>query len=151
MNGDENAVREILRGPYCVPGVSDAGAHLDMDCGVDFSGRLLGHFVREEKLMTLEEAVRRLTSLSAAVLGLTDRGTLAAGRAADLVIFDPDRIDAGPREWLSDVPGGGRRIVQRAVGVERVLVNGVVLIEAGEHTGALPGQVLVREPRLTRA
>ena len=94
--------------------------------------------------MTLEEAVRRLTSLSAAVLGLNDRGTLARGQAADLVIFDADRIGAGAREWLSDVPGGGRRIVQRAVGVEQVFVNGELLIEAGEHTGALPGQVLTR-------
>lgn len=144
MNGDEDAVRQIMNGPHCVPGVSDAGAHLDMDCGVDFSGELLGTFVRDEQRMSLEEGVRRLTSHSARVLGVTDRGTLAVGQAADLVIFDPDRIGSGAREWLDDVPGGGRRLVQRALGVERVIVNGETLIEDGAHSGALPGEVLAR-------
>ena len=142
MNGDEDAVRQILLGDRCVPGVSDAGAHLDMDCGVDFTSRLLGHWSRDEAIMPLEEAVRRLTSMSAGVLGVTDRGTLAPGQAADVVIFDPATIGAGPREWLDDVPRGGRRLVQRSIGVDKVLVNGEVLIDAGEHTGVLPGQVL---------
>jgi len=144
MNGDMNAVSAILSGPHCLPGVSDAGAHLDMDCGVDFTARLLGYWVREQKLLSLEEAVRRLTSMSFDVLGVADRGRLAAGAAADIVIFAPDAIGAEPREWRQDVPGGGRRIVQRAVGVEQVMVNGEVLIERGEHTGALPGQVIER-------
>ncbi|MCH2170198.1 amidohydrolase family protein [Myxococcota bacterium] len=144
MNGDMDAVGQILRGPRCLPGVSDAGAHLDMDCGVDFSGRLLGHWVREQGIMPLEEAVRRLTSMSAAVLGVNDRGRLEPGLAADVVIFDPDTIAAGPREWREDVPAGGRRIVQRALGVGAVIVNGQVLIEDGVHTGALPGTILER-------
>jgi len=144
MNGDMDAVRKILVGPHCLPGVSDAGAHLDMDCGVDFTGCLLGHWVREEGILSLEEAVRRLTSMSFEVLGANGRGRLAPGHAADVVIFDPDTVGAGPREWLQDVPGGGRRIVQRAIGVDRVLVNGEVLIERGEHTGALPGQIVER-------
>ena len=63
MNGDMDAVSEILKGPYCLPGVSDAGAHLDMDCGVDFTGRFLGHWVREREIMSIEEGVRRLTSM----------------------------------------------------------------------------------------
>ena len=142
MNGDMDAVSEILKGPYCLPGVSDAGAHLDMDCGVDFTGRFLGHWVREREIMSVEEGVRRLTSMPAAILGCRDRGLIAEGMAADLVLFDPDTIQAKPREWLDDVPGGGRRIVQRPVGVAAVFVNGEALIEDGEHTGARPGRLL---------
>ncbi len=142
MNGDMDAVSEILKGPYCLPGVSDAGAHLDMDCGVDFTGRFLGHWVREREIMSIEEGVRRLTSMPAAILGYHDRGLVAEGMAADLVLFDPDTIQAKPREWLDDVPGGGRRIVQRPVGVKAVFVNGEALIEEGEHTGARPGKLL---------
>lgn len=142
MNGDMEAVGAILKGPYCLPGVSDAGAHLDMDCGVDYTGRFLGHWVREQEIMSLEEAIRRLTSMPAGILGCHDRGVIQEGKAADLVIFDPHTIQAKPREWLNDVPGGGRRIVQRPIGVKTVLVNGAVLIEDGEHTGSLPGKLL---------
>lgn len=142
MNGDMNAVGQMIKHPYCVPGLSDAGAHLDMDCGVDFSGLLLGHWVREKGVMTLEEGVRRLTSMSAKVLGLADRGLLREGMAADVVVFDPASIAALPREILHDVPGGNPRIVQRAVGVKAVIVNGQPLFEDGRHTGALPGKVL---------
>ena len=144
MNGDPQAVREILQSPYCVPGVSDAGAHLDMDCGVDFSGRLLGHWVRSEGIFSLEEAVRRLTSFSADVIGVTDRGRLQPGQAADLVLFDPDTIAAGERETLRDVPGGGTRIVQRAIGVEKVFVNGELLVDGGRPCDVHPGRVLRR-------
>lgn len=144
MNGDTNAVRQILESPYCVPGVSDAGAHLDMDCGVDFSGRLLSYWVRDEGLFTLEEAVRRLTSMSADVIGVRDRGRLLPGQAGDLVLFDPEQIATGERETLDDVPGGGTRIVQRAVGVEEVYVNGVLLVESGRQHDVQPGRVLGR-------
>ena len=142
MNGDPEAVGEMIKDPHCLPGVSDAGAHLDHECGVDFTGLLLGHWVGEKGVMTLEEAVRRLTSMSAGLLGITDRGLLQEGKAADIVIFDPSTIRALPKEVASDLPGGGQRIIQRAEGVKSVMVNGQVLIEDGKHTGALTGKVL---------
>ncbi|MBM4406429.1 MAG: D-aminoacylase [Chloroflexi bacterium] len=142
MNGDEAAVRGIVNSSYCLPGVSDAGAHLDTDCGVDFTATLLGHWVREEHALTLEEAVRRLTSMSAKVLGITDRGILREGLAADIVLFNPESIAAQPRELRNDLPKGGRRLVQRATGIRAVIVNGQMLIDDGKATGALPGSII---------
>ncbi len=142
MNGDPAAVEQIIKSPYCLPGVSDAGAHLDMDCGVDFIALFLRHWVGEVGVMSFEEAIRRLTSMPANVLGLTDRGVLEEGRAADIVMFDADRLDALPRELRPDLPGGAKRIIQRAQGVKAVMVNGEIVIEDGEHTGVWPGRVL---------
>ncbi len=142
LNGDPAAVQQIISHPYCVTGLSDAGAHLDNDCGVDFTGVLLGHWVREKGTMTIEEGVRRLTSMPAGILGIKDRGVLKEGLAGDLVVFDPKTIKALPRELWSDLPGGGQRIVQRAQGVRAVAVNGQLLFDDNKHTGALPGKVL---------
>jgi N-acyl-D-aspartate/D-glutamate deacylase len=142
MNGDPAAVEEIIKSPYCLPGVSDAGAHLDMDCGVDFIALFLRHWVGEVGIMPFEEAIRRLTSMPANVLGLTDRGTLTNGKAADVVMFEADRLEALPREMLPDLPGGAERIIQRAQGVKAVIVNGQIVIEDGEHTGSWPGRIL---------
>ncbi|MBI3743877.1 MAG: amidohydrolase family protein [Chloroflexi bacterium] len=142
MNGDMAAVEQIVKSPYCVPGVSDAGAHLDTDCGVDFIAVLLGHWVRERGVLSLGEAVRRLTSLPARLMGVADRGVLREGMAADVVVFDPASIKALPREITSDLPHGGRRIIQRAQGVHSVMVNGEVLLTDSKHTGAMPGRLL---------
>jgi N-acyl-D-aspartate/D-glutamate deacylase len=98
--------------------------------------------VREEHALSLEEAVRRLTSMSAKVLGITDRGILREGLAGDIVVFDPDTIAAAPRELRADLPNRGRRLVQRAIGVRAVIVNGRMLIEDGAPTGALPGKII---------
>lgn len=142
LNADPNAVAEMIRHPYCVVGASDAGAHVDMDCGADFSTYLLGHWVKEQGAMTLEEGVRRLTSMPADVFGFQDRGRLRPGMAADVVVFDPRTIRPLPRETAGDFPGGGERIIQRAVGVHAVIVNGELLMKDGQHTGALPGRVV---------
>ena len=93
--------------------------------------------------MTLEHAVRRITSEPANFFGLKDRGRLAVGMAADVTIFDYNTIGSGKRaEMRHDLPGGGRRLVMPAKGVCYTLVNGQVLLENGNHTGVLPGQVL---------
>lgn len=104
---------------------------------------LLGTWVRDKQVMTLERAVQRLTAEPADFFGLQDRGRLAQGMAADLVLFDYDTVGSGKRpEMRYDLPGGGRRLVMPAQGVHSTIVNGVVLYEDGRHTGALPGQVV---------
>ena len=142
MNGDPAIVEEIVKDRHCLPGVSDAGAHLDHEIGVDFTSLFLRHWVGERHVMSLEEGVRRLTSMSARMLGITDRGVIAEGQAADIVLFDPATLRALPWEMQADLPDGSERIIQRAKGVQAVIVNGEVLIEDNAHTGAMPGQVI---------
>ncbi|HEX9871162.1 MAG TPA: amidohydrolase family protein, partial [Candidatus Tectomicrobia bacterium] len=103
---------------------------------------LLGYWVREQQIMSLEEAVYRLTGKTALMHDLQDRGVLAPGKAADLTIFDPETIASKPRQAVHDLPDGGVRVKREAIGIDYVIVNGEVLLERGEHTGALPGQVL---------
>ncbi|HEV8711446.1 MAG TPA: amidohydrolase family protein [Candidatus Binatia bacterium] len=141
-NGDESAVGEILQSPATVIGLSDAGAHAALECGYGFTTYLLGYWVREKKVLPLEEAVRKLTSMPAAVLGLKDRGAIRPGLAADLVVFDADTVAALPPVVTHDLPAGEKRLVQKAVGITCTVVNGQVLTAHGEHTGSYPGRVL---------
>ncbi|MGH7824014.1 MAG: N-acyl-D-amino-acid deacylase family protein [Candidatus Binatia bacterium] len=141
-NGDEQAVAEILRSPVTLVGQSDAGAHLIYDAGYGYATRLLGYWVRERNVMTLEEGVRKLTFMVASIFGLNDRGLLRPGMAADLVLFDPATIRECEPEMVSDLPGGEKRLIQEARGIEMTLVNGEVLVANGAQTGALPGKVL---------
>jgi len=141
-NGDESAVAEILRSPHTLVGQSDAGAHLIYDAGYGYATRFLGHWIRERNVMGLEEGVRKLTSMVASIFGLHDRGLIRPGMAADLVLFDPDTVGDSEPEMVSDLPGGEKRLVQKAKGIQMTLVNGEVLTEAGKHSGALPGRVL---------
>jgi N-acyl-D-aspartate/D-glutamate deacylase len=104
---------------------------------------LIGTWVRDKSAMTLQHAVKRITSEPANFFGIKDRGALAVGKAADVTIFDLNTIGSGKRaEMRHDLPGGGRRLVMPAKGVNYTLVNGQVLLEDGKHTGVLPGQVL---------
>ncbi|MFE0046941.1 N-acyl-D-amino-acid deacylase family protein [Streptomyces albireticuli] len=123
-------------------GGSDAGAHLDRMCGAPYTTRFLGDCLRGRKLVPLETAVRMLTDDPARLFGLRDRGRIAEGAHADLVLFDPTRIDAGPASLVHDLPGGGPRLDSRAVGVVSVRVNGVETVRHDVTTGALPGRVL---------
>jgi N-acyl-D-aspartate/D-glutamate deacylase len=141
-NGDEEAVAEIIRSPYVLVGQSDAGAHLIYDAGFGYATRLLGHWVREKQIMTLEEGVRKLTFMVASIFGLHDRGLLRRGMAADVVVFDPSTIRECDPHLVQDLPGNEKRFVQKAVGIEMTIVNGQVLVEKESHTGALPGAVL---------
>jgi N-acyl-D-amino-acid deacylase len=141
-NGDEEAVAEIIRSPYVLVGQSDAGAHLIYDAGFGYSTRLLGYWVREKKIMSLEEGVRKLTFMVASIFGLQGRGLLRRGMAADLVLFDPATIRECDPEMVQDLPGNEKRFIQKATGIEMTIVNGAVLVEKDEHTGALPGSVL---------
>ena len=141
-NVDDEAVAKILTYPNAVIGLSDGGAHVQFQSGFGFSTRLLSEWVREKKVMSLEQAVRRLTFESASVFGLYDRGLLRPGMVADIVIFDPDTVKPLPLEVLHDFPTGAKRIKEPAQGVHMTIVNGQVLMEDGKHSGNLSGRVL---------
>ncbi|MFF7182848.1 amidohydrolase family protein [Streptomyces sp. NPDC008121] len=130
-------------------GGSDAGAHLDRMCGAPYTTRFLGDCLRGRKLVPLERAVRMLSDDPARLFGLRERGRIAEGFHADLVLFDPERIDAGPATLVHDLPGDSPRLDSRAIGVVSVRVNGVETIRDDEVTGAIPGRVL-RSGRDTR-
>jgi N-acyl-D-aspartate/D-glutamate deacylase len=143
-NGDEDAVGAILRSPYTVVGQSDAGAHVAIDAGFGYCTLLLGHWVRERGALSLEEAVRKLTFMIASIFELPDRGLLRQGYAADLVVFDPATVGPCEPELVADLPAGESRLVQGATGIHYTVVNGSVLVDGGEHSGAYPGRVLRR-------
>ncbi|MCX7863714.1 MAG: amidohydrolase family protein [Novosphingobium sp.] len=130
-------------------GASDAGAHLDMIDTFAFSSVVLEEGVRKHKVISLEEAVRLMTDRPARFMGLIDRGRIAPGYHADIVVFDPETVGRGPTYNRQDVPGGQFRVYQDAIGIDHVFVNGVEIVRHGEHTGALPGRVL-RSGRDTR-
>ncbi len=153
-NNDEKAVAELLQHKDTLLGLSDAGAHTSQLCDACFATHLLGHWVREKKAIALEEAVRKLTSLPADVFGLTGRGRrldhdggrLAVGGPADVVVFDPATVAAGPLRRVTDLPGGDERLVSQSAGIDAVIVNGTVLRDAkGDAVspdGRLPGALL---------
>ena len=144
-NNDPAAQKQILGSPYTVIGTSDGGARPHSADRHEYSTHLLGHWVRDQQVMTLEEAVHRLTGRTALMHDMHDRGFVTAGKVADLVVFDPDTIASKPREPVNDLPGGGARVKRDAVGIDYVVVNGTVLLDKGALTDALPGQI-VRGP-----
>jgi N-acyl-D-aspartate/D-glutamate deacylase len=133
---------EVWRHPHAVIGGSDAGAHLDMMCGAIYTTSLLGHGVREHRVVTLEEAVRLITDVPARLYGLSERGRITPGWHADLVMFDPATIDHGPERTCYDLPAGAPRLVADACGITSVWVAGVEVCHDGVATGAMPGTVL---------
>jgi N-acyl-D-aspartate/D-glutamate deacylase len=142
MNQDPEGVRPLVTDPRFLIGLSDGGAHVDQLCDAGYATYLLGKWVRERKALSLEEGVRRLTSEVAIFFGVPDRGVIAPGRVADLVLFDPETVDDVPPEYVHDLPGGGKRLVAQARGIHATLVSGQVLYRDGSHTGAWPGAVL---------
>ena len=141
-NIDDEAMTKILTYPNAIIGLGDGGAHVQFHGGYGYTTRLLAEWVRERKVLTLEQAVRKLTFDSASVFGIHDRGLLREGMAADIVIFDPKTVKPGPESVVHDFPLGGWRIKEPAEGIYMTIVNGQVLLENGVHTGALPGKVL---------
>ena len=136
LNSDESAVGEMLRHPASLVSLSDAGAHLTFFNDAGFGLHLLGHWVRERGALTLEDAVRRLTSVPAQLFGIRGRGVLKPGYAADLMLFDPASVGRGAKQRVFDLPGGHPRLTTPALGVKGVWVNGVRDLQT------LPGQVL---------
>jgi len=140
--GDPNAVCEILKHPAVMIGQSDAGAHMGYDARFGYSTAFLGCWVRDHGIMSLEEAVNKLTFRVASVFGLSDRGLLRAGFAADIAVFDPATVNTLEPEYVQDLPAKETRMIQKAAGVPHTVVNGEVVIQDGAPTGAFPGKVL---------
>jgi N-acyl-D-aspartate/D-glutamate deacylase len=134
--------KEVWADDRAMLGGSDAGAHLDRMCGAPYTTRFLGDCLRGRRLATLERAVQMITDEPAQLFGLKDRGRLAEGHHADIVVFDPETIGSENATLVNDLPGGTARLTAGANGVVRVLVNGVETVADNAPTGALPGAVL---------
>jgi N-acyl-D-aspartate/D-glutamate deacylase len=142
LNQDLTAVEEMLDDPLVTLGLADAGAHVGQIMDASQPTFLLTYWVRERQRWTVEEAVRRLTSDTADLFGIADRGRLRVGSFADVNVIDLDGLELHQPEFVHDLPGGAGRYVQRATGYEHTIVNGEVFMEHGEHTGAFPGRLL---------
>jgi N-acyl-D-aspartate/D-glutamate deacylase len=144
LNHNEAGIEELITDERTVITLSDAGAHADQLCDACYGTHLLGYWVREKQVMTLERAIHALTQRPAELVGLGDRGVLAEGMAADVVVFDPATVGAGPLRRVQDFPGGAERLVSDAIGVDAVVVNGRLLRQDNTDVAgqALPGQLL---------
>jgi N-acyl-D-aspartate/D-glutamate deacylase len=136
------AVGEAQRDPRMIIGTSDGGAHLARDDGADWSSYFLGSWVRDRHVWSLEEGVRQITQVPAALLGFADRGVIKPGGWADLMIFDPDTIGPWKKEFVHDLPGGVGRFKAWGKGVKATIVNGQPIVLDGELTNRLPGHVV---------
>jgi|SRR5579884_1640355 len=146
-NDDKEGIAWLLPRDNVLLGLADSGAHVSQLCDACFATDLLGNWVRDRQVMSLERAVHKLTAEPAGVYGLADRGVLAPGMRADVCVFDPDTVAPGPLRRLWDFPADGERLTADSpVGVTHVLVNGVVIRRDGapDDAGldARPGQVL---------
>lgn len=146
MNFDEKEVAELITDPNTIIALSDAGAHASQLCDACYSTHLLGHWVRERKVFTIEEAVHNLTQRPAEMFGIIDRGVLAESRPADVVVFDPKTVNPGPLKRVYDLPAGADRLVSDASGIDAVVVNGRIIRRNNKDTvtanDKLPGRLL---------
>ena len=142
VNERPDHVLGMLRHPRTLATFSDSGAHVCQEMGSSLQTHMLSYWVRAKQAFTLEQAVRKLSHDNAAAWGLADRGLLEAGYRADLVLFDAERVRPAMPTVEADLPGGARRLVQKAEGIAATIVNGVVTLENGRSTGRLPGVLL---------
>src|SRR5438270_12637928 len=150
VNEDPDHVLGMLKHPRTLATFSDSGAHVCQEMGSSLQTHMLSYWVRGKQAFTLEEAVRKLTFDNASAWELNDRGLVRSGYKADLVLFDEARVKPAMPTVETDLPGGARRLVQKAEGIIATIVNGHVTLENGEPTGNLPGELL-RGPGARRA
>jgi N-acyl-D-aspartate/D-glutamate deacylase len=146
-NDDEDGVRTLLQEDGCTLGLSDAGAHVSQLCDAPLATDLLANWVREKGVLSVEEAVHKLTQVQAELFGFAGRGVLREGYAADVVVFDPDTVDPGPLRRVNDFPAGAERLTaDQPEGMRHLLVNGTPVIIDGELDAAAvserPGQLV---------
>ncbi len=151
-NDDLDGVTLLLREQQCTLGLSDAGAHVGQLCDAPLPTDLLGNWVRERQVLTLEEAVHKLTQVQTRLFGFVDRGVLAPGMAADVVVFDPDAVAPGPLRRARDFPAGAERLTaDQPSGMRHLVVNGEVVERDGQlepdAADRRPGQMVRPAPR----
>ncbi len=142
VNEDPDHVLGMLKHPRTLATFSDSGAHVCQEMGSSLQTHMLSYWVRGKRAFTLEEAVRKLTFDNASAWELHDRGLVRAGYKADLVLFDEARVKPAMPTVETDLPGGARRLVQKAEGIAATVVNGEVTLEDGKATGRVPGTLL---------
>ena len=142
VNEHPDHVLGMLKHPRTLATFSDSGAHVCQEMGSSLQTHMLSYWVRTKQAFTLEEAVRKLTFDNASAWELNDRGLVRTGFRADLVVFDESRIRPAMPTVETDLPGGARRLVQKAEGIAATIVNGRVTLENGATTGETPGQLL---------
>ena len=142
VNEHPDHVLGMLKHPRTLATFSDSGAHVCQEMGSSLQTHMLSYWVRAKGAFTLEEAVRKLSFDNAGAWGLADRGLLKAGYRADLVLFDAAQVRPAMPTVEADLPGGARRLVQKAEGIAATIVNGEVTLENGKPTGRLPGALL---------
>ena len=143
LNGNDEKVAEIIGDPRVLIGLSDGGAHIDSMCDASYPMIMLGKWVRDKKVLSMERAIQRMTSEPADFFGIDSRGRLLEGKAADIVVFNPETVSAPERPSpVYDLPGGARRVVAEPVGVDYSIVNGQVLFEGRQDTGVRAGRRL---------
>jgi N-acyl-D-aspartate/D-glutamate deacylase len=142
FNFDPAGIERLITDDRCLIGLSDGGAHVDFICDVGYATALLDLWVRRRGVLTLERAVHKLTQVPATVFGIPDRGVLAPGKVADLVLFDPATVTAKTPHYAYDLPCNGRRLVSESEGIKATFVAGAQLYDDGKHTGAMPGRIL---------
>ena len=147
FNTDLESLPGFLKADWVLPGIGDAGAHVSQIMDSGWTSFLLSHWVREKGEFSIQEAVRRMTSASARVLGFADRGTLREGMKADVNVIDMSRVRERQPKLVHDFPGGAPRLIQKAVGYKATVCNGTVILADDQHTGDRAGRVL-RNPAM---
>jgi len=141
-NFNHELVAKAIQSPNIMIGLSDAGAHVDQLCNAGMPSYLIQEWVTKRRLLTIEQAVQRLTAEPAAFFGFSNKGQIAPGFDADLIMFDPDAVKLNPQESTNDLPGGKARIVERSEGFAYTIVGGQVVLDHGEYQGVTPGRVI---------
>ena len=141
FNVNLEALEKIFTSDWVLPGLGDAGAHVSQISDAGWATFMLSHWYRDKGIFSLPEAVHRLTSAPARVLGLADRGTLATGMRADINVVDTEKVHECMPEYVHDFPCGASRFIQRAVGYKATVCNGEIILRDDELTGTRSGQV----------
>ena len=145
----QDPIREMILHPTSALGLGDGGAHCGVICDASIETYMLTHWVRDRsrgERLPLELVIRKMTSDTASLYGLEDRGVLAPGKKGDVNVIDLDGLTLHKPEMIYDLPGGARRLIQKADGYDATIVSGQVIMRNGEETGARPG-ALVRGAR----